>query len=143
MLRNTFSYGGEAIVEAYIEGIELTVGIVKNKALPVVQIQAPNDLYDYTAKYTKGKTKYLVPAPIDDELAYSCQALALRVFNVLSCRSFGRIDLRVSESGEAHVLEMNTIPGFTETSLLPKAASASGIEFPELCAIIMNTAKTS
>lgn len=135
---DTFLYGQEMIVETYIKGRELTVGIVGTKALPVIEIIAPDDWYNYKAKYTKGVTRYLVPAPIDEESSRACQDLALQTFEVLGCRGFARVDCRFSESGEVYILELNTIPGFTETSLLPKAAAEAGISFSTLCDCIMN-----
>lgn len=139
---DTFSYDSEAIVEAYIKGRELTVGIVGDEALPVIEIVAPDGWYDYSAKYTKGACRYLVPAPIDGELSRSYRALAMRTFEALGCRGFARVDCRMSESGELYILELNTIPGFTETSLLPMAAAESGINFSELCDRIINMAET-
>jgi D-alanine-D-alanine ligase len=130
---DAFQYGAEVLVEAYIPGRELTVGIIGNEALPVVEIVAPNDWYDYDAKYTPGSTNYIVPAPIAEKTAQQCQQLALRTFRALGCRGLGRVDFRMTEAGQTYVLELNNIPGFTKTSLLPKAAEAAGIKFHELC----------
>jgi len=141
-LSDALSYGSKVVVEAYIRGRELTVGIVGNEALPVIEIVTPEDWYDYRAKYTKGLTRYLVPAPIDKEAYRTCQETAVRAFEILGCRGFARVDIRVSENDEVHVLELNTIPGFTETSLLPKAAANSGMKFSVLCDRIMNMACT-
>ena len=133
-------HGGEVLVESFIEGTELTVGLVGDQVLPVLEIRAPQGFYDYQAKYTKGVTEYLVPAPIPEERARTCQQLALRVFDALGCRDMARVDFRMNSKGELYVLELNSIPGFTETSLLPKAAKAAGIEFPELCDRILQMA---
>jgi len=134
-------YDEDVVVEAYVEGRELTVGIVAGEALPVVEIAAPDDWYDYEAKYTKDAgTRYLVPAPIGDESSEACRALAVAAFEALGCAGFGRADFRTSEAGEHFLLEMNTIPGFTETSLLPKAAREAGMTFSELCDRIVRTA---
>jgi len=133
-------YDAAVLVEQFIAGRELTVGFVGADALPVVEIRAPDGLYDYRAKYTAGLTEYLVPAPLPAPLAAACQALAARVFAALDGRDLGRVDLRLTPAGELFVLELNTIPGFTETSLLPKAARAAGMEFPELCDRIMRRA---
>lgn len=130
----------EALVEAYIPGVELTVGIVGDQVLPVVEIRAPDGHYDYQAKYTKGLTEYLVPAPLSAADTRHCQDLAWRTFVALGCRGMGRVDIRLTPEGHAYVLEMNTIPGFTETSLLPKAARAAGLEFPQLCEKILDLA---
>ena len=139
-LRDALAHGNPVLVEKYIPGRELTVGILGEEALPVVEICAPDGWYDYGAKYTKGRTEYHVPAPLTAEQATRCQELALRVFHALGCRDLGRVDLRMTPAGELFVLEMNTIPGFTETSLLPKAAAAAGIPFAALCDRIMQRA---
>ena len=133
-------FDGEVLVEAYIKGRELTVGVVGEQVLPVLEIRAPDGNYDYDAKYTAGKTEYLVPAPLPEVINNHCQDLAMRTFAALDCRGLARVDLRLDADNRAWVLELNTIPGFTETSLLPKAASAAGIDFPDLCRSIMETA---
>ena len=137
---DAFKYGPEIIVEAFVPGRELTVGIVGHEALPVVEIRAHDDWYDYKAKYTKGQTEYLVPAPLDEATARRCREIALRTFDALGCRDMGRVDIRMSQRGELLVLELNNIPGFTETSLLPKAAACAGIPFADLCARLMEMA---
>ncbi|MCX6993822.1 MAG: D-alanine--D-alanine ligase [Kiritimatiellaeota bacterium] len=139
-LADAMTYNGEALVEAYIDGKELTVGIVDDEILPVIEIRAPNNNYDYRAKYTKGVTEYLLPAPIDAAATRLCQDLSARTYRALDGRGLGRVDLRMSLDGRMYVLELNTIPGFTETSLLPKAARVAGYAFPALCDRIMRTA---
>lgn len=134
------AYGEDVLVETYIPGAELTVGIVDDLVLPIVEIRAPDGYYNYRAKYTKGLTEYLVPAPLSAEDTQRCQELAWNAFLALGCRGMGRVDIRFSPDGHAYVLELNTIPGFTETSLLPKAARAAGLEFGALCEKIMNLA---
>ena len=131
----------EALVETFIEGAELTVGVVGEQILPIVEIRAPQGYYDYRAKYTKGLTEYLVPAPLDEATTRRCQELAWRTFTALDCRGLGRVDIRLTPDGHPYVLELNSIPGFTETSLLPKAARAVGLEFPALCEKILNLAR--
>jgi D-alanine-D-alanine ligase len=138
--RDAARYGPDLVVEQFLAGREFTVGIVGADVLPVVEIVAPERWYSYEAKYTPGRTRYLAPAPIDAELEAACRALAWRTFTALECRGLGRVDLRCDATGRPYVLELNTIPGFTETSLLPKAAAAAGIAFPELCARIMESA---
>lgn len=139
-LADALSYNGEALVELYIDGKELTVGIVDDEVLPVIEIRAPNSNYDFFAKYTKGATEYLVPAPIDADVARRCQDLSLQTYRALNGCGLGRVDLRMSPDGRMYVLELNTIPGFTETSLLPKAAQAAGYAFSALCDRIIGTA---
>ncbi len=131
---------GRVLVETYVPGRELTVGVVGDMALPVGEIVAPDAWYDYDAKYTSGKTEYVFPADLDEHVAQRCRELALETFRVMGCSGFARVDFRLPESGEPTVLEINTIPGFTETSLLPKGAAAAGIGFAELCARIVELA---
>lgn len=137
---DSLRYDEDVLVEEFIEGTELTVGIVGAHVLPVLEIRAPEGNYDYAAKYTSGLTEYLVPAPLPDKQAAACRALAHEAYQAMGCSGFGRVDLRMRQSGEPFVLEVNTIPGFTQTSLLPKAARAAGMEFPDLCMRIMETA---
>ena len=139
-LADAMTYNSEVLVEAYIDGQELTVGIVENEVLPVIEIRAPNNNYDYRAKYTKGVTEYLVPAPIDAAATRLCHDLSARTYRVLAGCGLGRVDLRMSTDGRIYVLELNTIPGFTETSLLPKAACVAGYVFSALCDRILRTA---
>ncbi len=134
------SYDKQVLVEQFIDGRELTVGLVADDVLPVLEIRAPEGYYDYRAKYEKGMTDYLVPAPIPSAIAERCRFLAQRAFKALGGRAVGRADFRMNVQGELFILEVNTIPGFTATSLLPKSARACGIEFPELCDRIMQLA---
>jgi D-alanine-D-alanine ligase len=140
-VRDALSYHGEAVVEAFIPGRELTVGIVGDQVLPVVEIRAPEGYYDYRAKYTKGLTEYLCPAPLKVAETEAAQALALKVFRALRAEGLGRVDFRMTPGGDLFVLELNSIPGFTETSLLPKAAEVAGIDFASLCDRILNLAR--
>ena len=140
-LATAFAFGDEVLVETFIEGRELTVGVVGEQVLPVVEIRAPEGYYDYRAKYTKGLTEYLVPAPLEAEVTRTCQELAWKTFCALGARGLGRVDVRLTPEGHPYVLELNAIPGFTETSLLPKAARAVGLEFPALCEKILNLAR--
>ena len=134
------AFEGTVLVEEFIEGREITVGIVCDEVLPALEIRAPDGYYDYDAKYTKGRSEYLVPAPIPGNQAEACRRIALEVYRALGCGGLARVDFRIRDDGEPFVLELNTIPGFTETSLLPKAAAAVGVEFPELCHRIMESA---
>jgi len=134
--------GDRLLVERFIAGREITVGVIDGLALPAVEIVAPDGWYDYRAKYTKGTTSYGVPADLTPAIAEACRKTALRAFEALGCRGAARVDFRLSESGTPYVLEINTIPGFTETSLLPMAAGAAGIAFDALCDRIMRGART-
>ena len=138
--RIAWHYDDHLLVEQFITGRELTVGILDGRALPVIEIRPKHDFFTYEAKYTKGQTKYLVPAPLDKALESQVKSLALRTHDCLGCRDYSRVDLMLSGTGEALVLEVNTVPGFTETSLVPMAAQAAGIEFPDLCGRLVQLA---
>jgi D-alanine--D-alanine ligase len=127
-------YDHHLLAEQFITGRELTVGIFDGRALPVIEIRPKHDFFTYEAKYTKGQTDYLVPAPLDKSVEGQVKAAALRAHDCLGCRDLSRVDLILGEKNQPFVLEVNTIPGFTETSLVPKAAAAAGIEFRDLCA---------
>ena len=133
-------YDSRVLVEQFVNGRELTVGILDGRPLPVVEIRPKCGIFTYKAKYTKGETDYLVPASLDKDTEFQAKSMALRAHDCLGCRDYSRVDLMLSQSGELFVLEVNTIPGFTETSLLPKAAHAAGIEFPDLCARLVQLA---
>ena len=124
------------LVEHYVPGKELTVGMLGHDPLPLVEIVPQEGFYDFARKYTKGSSQYIVPAPVDADLARRLQEHARVAFRELGCRDFGRVDFRVSDDGEVACLEVNTIPGMTATSLLPMAAKAIGIEFGELCELL-------
>ncbi len=130
-------YGTRVLVETFVEGKELTVGILGDTLLPVIQIVPKSGVYDYHSKYTPGETSYLVPAPLDAGTADKVQAAAWQAFLSAGCEDLGRVDVILDRCGKVFVLEINTIPGFTETSLLPKAAKAAGIGFDVLCEKIM------
>lgn len=136
-------YSKTVLVEEYIPGRELTVGLVGDQVLPVVEIKTATQWYDFEAKYVTGETQYQVPAILTDMQTKQLQTLALETFRALGARGFGRVDFRLSPAGNPYVLEFNSIPGFTPTSLLPKAAQAAGIGFSELCATIMELAHYS
>lgn len=122
----------KVMIEQYIAGRELTVGVLGEKALPVVEILPSHELYDYECKYTTGKCDYVVPAKIDEALADELQANGLKAFVSLRCEGYARVDFRLDETQRPFCLEVNTLPGMTVTSLVPKAAKAMGIGFDEL-----------
>ena len=132
-ISDAFAYGNEIIVEGYIKGKELTVGILGNKLLPVVEIRPKNFFFDFIAKYQSGMTEYIVPAEISLSMAQQIQQVAWRVHQSIGCRHLSRVDFILDEENIPWALEINTIPGMTATSLLPKAAAAVGINFNELC----------
>ena len=135
-----FKYGTKILLEEYIDGIELTVGILDDEALPVIEIVPKNRVYDYTAKYSDPDTRYLVPAPIDEGAARQAKELGKRAHLAIGCRSFSRVDMMMDKLGRIFVLEVNTIPGMTERSLLPKAAAAIGLNFNKLCIKLIENA---
>jgi D-alanine-D-alanine ligase len=126
------SYSGRVLLERYVAGRELTVAVLGEEPLPLVEIVPEGGFYDYECKYTKGKSRYVCPAELGAEDTRGIQDLSLRAYRLLGCEGFARVDLRLSESGKPYFLEINTIPGMTELSLVPMAARAAGIEFPEL-----------
>ena len=136
-LREAEEFGPDLLLEEYLPGKELTVGILQDRPLPVIQIVPKRRFYDYVAKYTPGMTDYLVPAPLTDRMARIVQDIALRAHEALGCRSFSRVDLILVEGRGPVLLELNPIPGLTETSLLPKAAAAAGVSFGELCRLML------
>ena len=127
------AFDSRILLEAFVRGRELTVGIVEEQPLPVVEIQPRHPFFDYAAKYTPGETRYVVPAELEEGIRRRVQQDALRAHQALGCRDVSRVDLILNESGEPVILEVNTIPGFTATSLLPKAAACVDISYDELC----------
>jgi D-alanine-D-alanine ligase len=132
-LEDCFRFGAEVLVEEYFPGRELTVGILGDEALPIVEIVPREGFYDYEHKYTKGASEYFVPAGIGSEATRAVQQAALSAKHALGLEVYSRVDVLLAADGRLNVLEINTIPGMTETSLLPKAAGAAGIDFPALC----------
>ncbi len=139
-LERAWQYGDLALVEKYVQGRELTVGVLDQQALPVVEIRPKGAFFDFTSKYSQGMSEYIVPAEIPQETAFLLQDEALRAHHVLGCEDFSRIDFILGQDGRYCVLEVNTIPGFTSTSLLPKAAQEAGISFEQLCIRIIQLA---
>ena len=133
-------YDDRILVEAFIRGREVTVGILGDLALPVVEIQSSHEFFDFAAKYTPGLTRYLVPAPLEAALATQIQAAGRTAHEAVGCRDFSRVDLRLDEANRPVVLEVNTIPGLTATSLLPKAAACVGISYEDLCERVVRMA---
>ena len=138
-------YDPDAMVEAYIPGHEVTVSLLGRLdesplVLPAVEIEAPNGFYDFSAKYEKGKTRYLCPAPLGTAVTKQIRKLALHTYTVLGCAGAARVDFRITPRGRPYVLEINTVPGMTETSLLPMAAGEAGIDYEELTERILESA---
>lgn len=133
-------FGTKTLWEEFIVGSELTVGVLMGRPLPVVEIVPKSGLYDYESKYTKGKTDYYCPARISQEDVRRVQRVALDAFKSVYAEDYGRVDVLLSQKGPT-VLEVNTLPGMTETSLIPKAAGAAGISFGELAEQILQGAR--
>jgi len=135
---------GSLLIEEYIPGRELTAGILllhgKERVLPLIEIEPKSGFFDYTAKYSEGMSEFLVPAPLDRETTHLVQEVSLAAHQALSCSGFSRVDLRLDEEGRPFVLEVNTLPGMTPMSDLPRAAAAARITFPGLVEIMLETA---
>jgi len=128
-----FRYGEEILVEEFFTGRELTVGILGQEALPIVEIVPHEGFYDYAHKYSKGASDYYVPAAIGADATRAVQQAALAAHQALGLEVYSRVDILLAPGGRLNVMEINTLPGMTETSLLPKAAAVAGLDFPALC----------
>ena len=134
-------YDDEIMIERFVPGRELTVGVLEGKALAVGEIIPRHEIFDYECKYTPGMSEEIFPADLPDPVARECQRLALLAHQALKLGGYSRVDFRLTPGGEAFCLEVNTLPGMTATSLLPQSARAAGIEFPDLCERICRTAQ--
>jgi len=137
-LELALGYDDIALVEEFVPGRELTVGVVGGMVLPLLEIVAPDGFFDYRAKYTDGVSRHVYPNDIPPETVRACQAAARATFQALGCAGMARVDIRLRPDGKFFVLELNNIPGMTPISLLPDAARAHGWSFSELCEIILN-----
>jgi D-alanine-D-alanine ligase len=142
-----FSYDRKVLLERYVSGRELAVSIIEDdeaRALPIVEaVPEQEDFYDFESRYEIGRTRFVCPAELEEDVAQRAAEIAIDVYRLLGCAGFARVDLMldVQSSGELHVLETNTVPGLTETSLLPQAADAAGIGFDELIGRIVDAAR--
>ena len=136
----SLQFSSKALIEKYIPGRELTVAILLDEALPVLEIVPKGGMYDYKHKYTSGMSEYIVPADITEEVAAKAQQQALKAFHSLGCEGYARVDFRLDIDNELYCLEVNTLPGMTPLSLVPKAAKAVGISFEELIKKIIQQA---
>lgn len=125
-------YDDNVLIETFITGREITVGVIAEESYPIVEIIPSHELYDYECKYTKGMTNYICPAKIDKKLSKKIKKIGLDIHQLLKCRHYSRVDFRLDEDNIPWFLELNTHPGMTETSLLPKSAAAAGIDFNSL-----------
>ncbi len=140
-LEKAARFSGEILIEEFIRGKEITVGILAGEPLPVIEIVPKSGFYDYRSKYTPGCTEYIVPAGLRKKKYLEAQKLGTKAYHALSCQGMSRADMIMDEKGKFYVLELNTIPGLAETSLLPQAAREAGIDFPELAERIVTSAK--
>ncbi|MFQ5512607.1 MAG: D-alanine--D-alanine ligase [Candidatus Krumholzibacteriia bacterium] len=132
--------GGAFLVESYVPGREITAAILDYNSLPLLEIRPREGFFDYENKYQPGSCEYLVPAPLDGAVARAVGQSAIAAYRAFGCRGYARVDFRVNDRGEHFFLEANTLPGLTANSLVPKAARAAGIEFPELIGAILRLA---
>jgi D-alanine-D-alanine ligase len=139
-LKLALQYDKEILIEEFIAGHELTVAIVGTKALTPIEIVPKQGFYDYKNKYTAGNTEYVLPPRLPENTIKKCQELALKAHQALQCRIYSRVDFRLSTDHTPYILELNTLPGCTPTSLLPKAAAHDGISFTELIRTLVEKA---
>jgi D-alanine-D-alanine ligase len=139
-IKEALKYDDEVMIERFVPGRELTVGVLGDAALPVGEIISKHEIYDYECKYTAGMATEEFPAKISPEATERVQKQALAAFKSLKLKGYARIDFRLTTEGEFYCLEANTLPGMTELSLIPQGAAAMGIKFPELCERIVKLA---
>lgn len=138
-----FQFNERVIIEEYIFGRELTVGVLGDEALPAIEIIPKNKFFDFQAKYQAGLTQYIIPARLEEDISRKVQRAALEAHRLLGCFGCSRTDIILTKDGSPYVLEVNTIPGMTSTSLLPKAAGIAGIDFNQLCIKLLELAYQS
>jgi D-alanine-D-alanine ligase len=135
------NYDRAVIAEKFVDGAELTAGILGERPLPLIRLETPRDFYDYEAKYSAPDTRYLIPCGLAAAKERELQELCLAAFRALGCRGWGRVDLMLDRAGEPFLLEVNTAPGMTDHSLVPMAARAAGLGYEELCLRILEGAR--
>ena len=131
------NYDRAVIAEKFVEGTELTAGILGEEALPLIKLETPRDFYDYQAKYLADDTRYLIPCGLPAAREREIQHLCLQAFRALGCSGWGRVDLMLDRAGDPWLLEVNTVPGMTDHSLVPMAARAAGLTYEDLCMRIL------
>ena len=135
------NYDRVVIAEKFIDGVELTGGILGEQALPLIKLETPREFYDYQAKYVADDTRYIIPCGLTEKKEQELRALCLQAFRVLGCRGWGRVDLMLDRRGRPYLLEVNTSPGMTDHSLVPMAARAVGLSYEDLCLEILEGAR--
>ena len=131
------NYDRLVLAEQFIDGSEITAGILGDAALPLIRLETPREFYDYEAKYVADDTRYIIPSGLAPQAEAAIQSDALRAFAVLGCRGWGRVDLMLDRAGKSYFVEVNTSPGMTDHSLVPMAARYAGVSFEDLCARIL------
>ncbi len=134
------THHGPTLIEAFIAGAEVQVGILGDQVIGAIEVKPAVEFYDYDAKYKRDDTEYIIPATIDPSALASTEQLALDAYRSLGCTGYGRVDVRVNDAGVAYLLEVNTLPGMTSHSLLPKIAAHAGMDYPTLCERILQSA---
>jgi D-alanine-D-alanine ligase len=140
-IKDAFLIDNEVFIEKYIDGKEVTVGIIGNEkveVLPIIEIRTKKGFYDYKAKYTPGESFHIIPPELPDNLIKKIENIAVKTYRVLRCSGFARMEIIIDKKNRPFVLDVNTIPGLTSVSLLPDAARFKGISFTHLCEIILN-----
>jgi len=135
------NYDRVVIAEAFVDGVELTVGVLGDTALPLIKLETPREFYDYEAKYSASDTRYIIPSGLPPDAERIIQDEALRAFRILGCSGWGRVDLMLDRTGKPYFLEVNTSPGMTDHSLVPMAARHVGLSFEDLCVRILELAR--
>lgn len=138
-VKNAFSYDDKILVEKYIKGTEITAGVLNGNPLPVIEIVPDGKFYDFKSKYTVGKSKHIIPPRLSQKVISNIQEIATKVYNAFQCKSMCRVDMIVDKNNDIWVLELNTLPGMTETSLFPDAARAQGMTFEDLVLEILKS----
>ena len=131
------NYDRVVLAEKFIEGIELTAGILGAQPLPIIKLETPRDFYDYSAKYERNDTRYILPCGLTSAREQEMQQLCMKAFDVIGCSGWGRVDLMLDQQGNPYLLEVNTSPGMTDHSLVPMAARAAGLSYEQLCVNIL------
>ncbi len=143
ILSELFGYGDEVLAEAFLSGMELTVPVMGNdtpQVLPIIEITSNGAFYDFQSKYTPGESRHIIPARITKEQEEAIRAIAARAYTATLCRGLARVDFMMDRKGQPQVIEINTSPGMTATSLFPDAAAHAGIDFPTLCETLIDLA---
>ncbi len=136
------NYDRAVIAERFVEGPELTVGILGAQVLPIIRLETPREFYDYQAKYSANDTRYILPSGLSEAKQHEVEQVSRAAFDELGCRGWGRVDLMLDAAGAPQLLEVNTAPGMTDHSLVPMAAKAAGLDYEDLCLAILEHATT-